>query len=88
MLNKLAAFVFIASGSAGVIASTYWGLQDYSALITTNQKLQASAFNSSERQFQLLIHRENTHRINVGFEGCWIGLSGILMATGYIVGKK
>jgi len=53
---------------------------DYNALIQASQKLQAVQSTGSDRKIQLLMHRENTHRINVGFEGVWLGLSGILVA--------
>lgn len=88
MLNKIVGTVIINAGAAGVVASFVWGCMDYSALIAANQKLQSVAFTGSDRQIQLLMHRENTHRINVGFEGVWIGLSGILVALGYIAAKK
>lgn len=88
MLNKIVGTVIVNVGVAGVIASFVWGLMDYSALIRANQKLQSLQFTGSDRSFQLLMHRENTHRINVGFEGVWLGLSGILVALGYIAAKK
>ncbi len=88
MLNKIIGAVIVNVAAAGVIASFVWGLMDYSALIQANQKLQSIQFSGSDRQIQLLMHRENTHRINVGFEGVWLGLSGILVALGFIVAKR
>ncbi|MGD1703110.1 hypothetical protein [Dapis sp. BLCC M229] len=38
----------------------------------TNQQLADSAFKLPDREFQYLLSRENTHWINVGFEGTWI----------------
>lgn len=80
--------IIVNAGVAGIIASAFWGIQDYTALVQANQRLERSATTVSERQFQLLAHRENTHRINVGFDGTWLLLSGILAAVGYTVGKK
>jgi hypothetical protein len=88
MLNKIVGTVIVNVGAAGVIASFVWGLMDYSALIQANQKLQSMQSSGSDRQIQLLMHRENNHHINVGFEGVWLGLSAILVALGYIAAKK
>jgi hypothetical protein len=88
MLNKVAALLFISAGVAGFGISAIWASIDYAALVVTNQKLQVLQDSGSDHQIQLLMHRENTHRINVGFEGCWMGLAGIIIVTGYLVGKK
>lgn len=88
MLNKIAATVFMGAGATGFALSLIWASLDYAALVATNQRLQDVANSGSDRQVQLLMHKENTHRTNVGFEGCWMGLAGILITTGYIVGKK
>lgn len=88
MFNKLVAAIFVNAGIFGFAISTYWGALDYAALVQANQRLQSVQFSGSERQIQLLMHRENLHRINVGFEGVWMGLSVIVTAIGYTVGKK
>ena len=88
MLNKLIAAIFISAGAFGFAVSTYWGALDYAALVQANQKLLSVQFSGSDRQIQLLMHRENLHRINVGFAGVWMGLSAIVAAIGYAVGKK
>lgn len=88
MLNKIVGGAIVNVGAAGVIASFVWGCMDYNALMQANSKLQSVQYTGSDRQIQLLMHRENTHRTNVGFEGVWIGLSGILVALGYIAAKK
>ncbi len=63
--------------------STYWGALDFMRLTQVNQKLAQSAFKLSDREFQYLLSRENTHRINVGFEGTWIlmGIGIILLSN-------
>ncbi len=52
-------------------------------LTQTNQQLAQSAFEFSDREFKYLLSRENTHRINVGFEGTWIfmGIGIILLSN-------
>lgn len=88
MLNKVVATVFMGAGATGFALSLIWASLDYAALVATNQRLQVLQDSGSDRTIQLLMHRENTHRTNVGFEGCWMGLAGILIATGYLVGKN
>ncbi|NEP77468.1 MAG: hypothetical protein F6K17_36995 [Okeania sp. SIO3C4] len=63
--------------------STYWGALDFMQLTQTNQQLAESAFELSDREFQYLLSREKTHRINVGFEGTWIlmGIGIILLSN-------
>ncbi|NEN93120.1 MAG: hypothetical protein F6K48_31235 [Okeania sp. SIO3H1] len=63
--------------------STYWGALDFMQLAKTNQQLAESAFELSDREFQYLLSREKTHRINVGFEGTWIlmGIGIILLSN-------
>jgi len=60
--------------------SAYWGFFDFIRLSQANQKLQKSALELSDREFQYLLSREQTHRINVGFEGTWL-----LMGIGIIL---
>ncbi|WP_237396201.1 hypothetical protein [Okeania sp. KiyG1] len=52
-------------------------------LTEANQQLAQSAFELSDREFQYLLSREKTHRINVGFEGTWIlmGIGIILLSN-------
>ncbi|NEQ36752.1 MAG: hypothetical protein F6K40_10870 [Okeania sp. SIO3I5] len=63
--------------------STYWGALDFMRLTQANQKLTQSALELSDREFQYLLSREKTHRINVGFEGTWIlmGIGIILLSN-------
>ncbi|GGA15054.1 hypothetical protein CYANOKiyG1_28780 [Okeania sp. KiyG1] len=63
--------------------STYWGALDFMRLTEANQQLAQSAFELSDREFQYLLSREKTHRINVGFEGTWIlmGIGIILLSN-------
>ena len=66
-----------------VAISTYWGALDFMRLTEANQQLAQSAFELSDREFQYLLSREKTHRINVGFEGTWIlmGIGIILLSN-------
>ncbi|NET46156.1 hypothetical protein [Okeania sp. SIO2B3] len=63
--------------------SAYWGALDFMQLTKTNQQLAQYAFELSDREFQYLLSREKTHRINVGFEGTWIlmGIGIILLSN-------
>lgn len=88
MLKRLIAAILINAGIFGFAVSTYWGALDYAALVQANQKLLSIQSSGSDRQIQLLMHRENSHRINVGFEGVWMGMSAIVAAVGYAIGKK
>ena len=65
-----------------VVISTYWGALDFMGLTQANQKITQSALELSDREFQYLLSREKTHRINVGFEGTWILLGiGIILLS-------
>jgi hypothetical protein len=77
--------LLVLPGSAVVVASTYWGMGDYMALVAANQRFTESAKQgASQRDLFILAHRENTHRINVGFDGTWILLGGILAGMGIL----
>ncbi|MEM1168988.1 MAG: hypothetical protein AAGJ08_07925 [Cyanobacteria bacterium P01_H01_bin.35] len=63
--------------------SAYWGALDFMRLTQANQKITESYLELSDREFQYLLSREKTHRINVGFEGTWIlmGIGIILLSN-------
>jgi hypothetical protein len=88
MLNKLVAIVIVNAGIASIAVSAYWAALDYAALVEANQLLKARERVGSSREIELIMHRETAHRLNVGFEGIWMGLGGILTAVGYTVGRK
>jgi len=48
-------------------------------LVNANNRFQERATQeATHTELFILAHRENTHRINVGFDGTWILLGGIL----------
>lgn len=70
-------------GSAVVVVSSYWGINDFIALVAANQRFEELVTQgASQRELFILAHRENTHRINVGFDGTWILLGAILAGIG------
>jgi len=83
-LQKLILFLLLVlPGSAVVVVSSYWGINDFIALVAANQRFNELVNRGAEqRQLFILAHRENTHRINVGFDGTWILLGGILAGIG------
>jgi len=81
MLNKLIGSAIVVSGIGAIALSTMWGVADYVQLVKAME--QVDRCNCESAMF-----RANTHRINVGFEGTWILLGGILAATGLVVAKK
>jgi hypothetical protein len=77
--------LLILPGSAVVAIFTYWGCRDYMALVAANQRFTKLANQgASQRDLFIVAHRENTHRINVGFDGTWILLGGILAGMGIL----
>lgn len=66
-------------GIAVISISAYWGAFDYFMLSKANQRIQEEALELSEREFWLLLSREEAHRINVGFDGTWLLLGGIIV---------
>lgn len=77
--------LLVLPGSTVVVASTYWGIRDYTALVAANQSFSELAKKGvSQRELFIAAHRENTHRINVGFDGTWIVLGGILAGMGIL----
>lgn len=77
--------LLVLPGSAVVLLFTYWGIRDYMVLVSANQRFTELANQgSSQRDLFILAHRENTHRINVGFDGTWILLGGILAGIGIL----
>lgn len=77
--------LLVVPGSVAVVASTWWGINDFIALINANQRFQKLATQgASQSELFVMAHRENTHRINVGFDGTWILLGGILAGIGIL----
>lgn len=75
--------LLVLPGSAVVVVSAYWGVNDFMALVEANQRFNELATKgASQRDLFIIAHRENTHRINVGFDGTWIVLGGILAGIG------
>ena len=84
--RKLILFVLlVVPGSAVAIASAWWGINDFKALTAANQNFQKLADRgASQSELFVMAHRENTHRINVGFDGTWLLLGGILAGMGIL----
>jgi hypothetical protein len=77
--------LLVVPGSATVVASTWWGINDFNALTKANQNFQQLATQkASQTELFVMAHRENTHRINVGFDGTWVLLGGILAGMGIV----
>ncbi len=77
--------LLVVPGSAVVVASTWWGINDYIALVNANQRFQKLATQGAgQRELFIIAHQEDTHRINVGFDGTWILLGGILAGMGIL----
>jgi len=77
--------LLVLPGSAVVIVFTYWGIRDYTALVAANQRFtELVNEGASQKDLFILAHRENTHRINVGFDGTWMLLGGILTGMGIL----
>ena len=77
--------LLVVPGSATVIASTWWGVNDFAALVKANQHFdQLVSRGASQKDLFIASHRENTHRINVGFDGTWIVLGSILTGMGIL----
>lgn len=87
-MNKLASLVIILSGLSTVAASAYWGATDYIALVHATNAIEQKVKLGHTDMLPLLYHRSNSHRTNVGFEGTWMLLGGILTATGFLVSKN
>lgn len=85
MKKRILFLLLVVPGSAVVAASSWWGFNDFIALVNANQRFQERANQgASERELFILPHRENTHRVNVGFDGTWIVLGGILAGMGIL----
>ncbi|AFZ14583.1 hypothetical protein Cri9333_3773 [Crinalium epipsammum PCC 9333] len=77
--------LIVIPGSVVMVASTLWGINDYMALVEANQRFQKLADEkASQSELFVMAHRENTHRLNVGFDGTWILLGGILAGMGIL----
>lgn len=85
-MKKLILFsLLVVPGSITVLASTWWGINDFMALTNANQAFQKSATTgASQRELFIIAHRENTHRLNVGFDGTWMLLGDILAGIGIL----
>lgn len=81
--NLILFLLLVVPGSAVVVISAWWGINDFIALVEANQRFQQLADRGAgQRELFILAHRENTHRINVGFDGTWLLLGGILAGIG------
>ena len=81
--NLILFLLLILPGSGVVVVSAYWGANDFIALVEANQRFNEQANRAADqRDLFVMAHRENTHRINVGFDGTWILLGGILAGIG------
>lgn len=81
--NLILFLLLVLSGSGVVVVSAYWGINDFIALVQANQRFnQLATQGANHRELFVMAHRENTHRINVGFDGTWILLGGILAGIG------
>jgi hypothetical protein len=77
--------LLVVPGCLVVVASTWWGINDFIALVNANQRFQKLASSgATQRELFVIAHQENTHRINVGFDGTWIILGGILTGMGIL----
>ncbi len=77
--------LLVIPGSLVVVASSWWGLNDFIALVNANQRFQQLANQGAgQRELFIMAHKEDTHRINVGFDGTWILLGGILAGMGIL----
>jgi hypothetical protein len=85
MKSLILLLLLVFPGSAVVVASTWWGINDYIALVNANQRFQKLATQGAgQRELFIIAHQEDTHRINVGFDGTWILLGGILAGMGIL----
>jgi hypothetical protein len=85
MKTLILLLLLVVPGSAVVVASTWWGINDYIALVNANQRFQKLATQGAgQRELFIIAHQEDTHRINVGFDGTWILLGGILAGMGIL----
>ena len=83
--NLILFLLLVIPGGAVAIASTWWGINDFKALTAANQNFHKLAVRgASQSELFVMAHRENTHRINVGFDGTWILLGGILAGIGIL----
>ena len=81
--NLILFLLLVVPESIVVVASAWWGVNDFIALVDANQRFQKLANSgASERELFIMAHRENTHRLNVGFDGTWMILGGILASIG------
>ncbi|MEA5596219.1 hypothetical protein [Rivularia sp. UHCC 0363] len=77
--------LLVVPGSAAVIASTWWGINDFSALEKANRNFdKLVSEGADQKELFIASHKENTHRINVGFDGTWVALGGILISMGIL----
>ena len=68
-----------------MLASAWWGVNDFVALVNANQAFQKLATTGgNQRELFIIAHRENTHRLNVGFDGTWMLLGGIIAGIGIL----
>ncbi|MBO3459064.1 hypothetical protein G4P69_10205 [Aetokthonos hydrillicola CCALA 1050] len=75
--------LIVLPGYAATFVSTYWGINDFIALVAANRQFDALVKQGAgQRELFIIAHRENTHRINVGFDGTWILLGSILAGVG------
>ncbi|MGL5083965.1 MAG: hypothetical protein ACRC8A_20970 [Microcoleaceae cyanobacterium] len=77
-------FLVIVPGVAVTGFSAYWGfVLDFPALVGANQQFEALVQQNADQQALFVAaHRENTHRLNVGFDGTWMVLGILIMGVG------
>ncbi|NJK36529.1 MAG: hypothetical protein HC835_14395 [Oscillatoriales cyanobacterium RM2_1_1] len=71
-------------GAAVVGLSAYWGfVLDFPALVVANQRFESLVQQGAGQQdLFIAAHREQTHRMNVGFDGTWLVLGMLIMGVG------
>ncbi len=85
MKRLILLILLVIPGCVVVVASSWWGVNDFVALVNANQRFQQLANQGAgQRELFILAHNEDTHRINVGFDGTWILLGGILAGMGIL----
>lgn len=87
MMRKLVALIIILSGLSTITVSAYWGSMDYIALVNATNLIEEKAKSGDSKGLELIKFRSDAHRLNVGFEGTWMVLGGIVTSLGFLVGK-
>jgi hypothetical protein len=81
--NVLLFLLLVVPGVASFGLGGWWGVNDFIALTEANQQFdQLVRQSATQEELFVAAHRENTHRINVGFDGTWMLLGGIWAGIG------